>query len=62
MLNLQGRIPMRYSIEEAIRNSVSEHIIEMMGSLGRFDQVAERRVHAENMAKIELVDCAQNYY
>jgi len=70
MLNLYGKHSKRYPIEEAIRNAVSKHLYDAFcgadGEFGDVDKWTQRQIHAENMAKVELVleadDSAEHCY
>lgn len=59
MLNLYGKNARRYPIEQAIRSSVAKHLYQAFTgddeNFGKLDKWTERRIHAENMAKVELV-------
>jgi len=70
MLNLYGKHSKRYPIEEAIRNAGSKHLYDAFcgaeGEFGDVDKWTQRQIHAENMAKVELVleadDSAEHCY
>ena len=59
MLNLNHRISRRFPVEEAIRAAVSRHLGKCFRDgregFASLDKWTERRIRAENMAKIDLV-------
>jgi len=70
MLNLHGKRSKRYSIEEAIRSSVAQHLYDTFRSddekFGELNKWTQRHIDAENMAKVELMleadDSAEHCY